>query len=171
MSELPDYRHAVHLAGVCARSRSRVRILDARQCFQQDDAVALSQPAAAPVRVLIADDQPAFREVARELIEATAGFEWIGGASSGEEAIEQALHLRPDLLLMDVRMPGIGGIEAARQLASHGLPSIVVLITADEPPSDPVAGTVAEVVSKQRLNAALLRRLWEGHAYTAINES
>ena len=105
------------------------------------------------------------------MIDATAGFEWIGGAGSGEEAIEQALHLRPDLVLMDVRMPGIGGIGAARQLASHGLPSIVVLITADEPPSDPVAGTVAEVVSKQRLNGALLRHLWEGHAYTAINES
>ena len=120
-----------------------------------------SRPAAAPVRVLIVDDYLPFREVARELITAASGFEWIGEASCGEEAIGEVERLRPDLVLMDVRMPGIGGVEAARQIGSRGLRAIVVLITAEEPPSCADVGTVAEVVPKRRLSGAVLKRLWE----------
>jgi hypothetical protein len=50
-----------------------------------------------PVRVLIVDDELAFQEAARAMIDATAGFEWIGGASSGEDGVELAERLRPDL--------------------------------------------------------------------------
>jgi DNA-binding NarL/FixJ family response regulator len=69
-----------------------------------------------PVRVLIVDDQVVFRDAAHAVIDATAGFASIGDASSGEDGVEQAERLRPDLVLMDVRMPGIGGVEAAREL-------------------------------------------------------
>jgi two-component system, NarL family, invasion response regulator UvrY len=115
------------------------------------------------VRVLVVDDQLVFHEAARAVIDATAGFEWIGGASCGEEGVERAADLRPDLVLMDVRMPGIGGVEAARQIASRGLPAIVVLTTAGPPLSDWGPGSAAEVVPKERLCGALLRRLWEHH--------
>ena len=70
------------------------------------------------VRVLVVDDSQSFRECARALVDATDGFEWIGDATCGEEGVEQTAELMPDLVLMDVRMPGIGGIEAARLIAS-----------------------------------------------------
>jgi len=114
------------------------------------------------VRVLVVDDQLVFRDAARAVIDATAGFEWIGGARCGEEGVEEAERLRPDLVLMDVRMPGIGGVEAARQIASRGLRAIVVLVTAEPPPSHGGGpGTTGEIVPKERLCGALLRRLWE----------
>ena len=70
----------------------------------------------AAVRVLVVDDSLPFRQATRELIHGTEGFECIGDANSGEAAVEQASRLEPDLVLMDVRMPGIGGIEAARRI-------------------------------------------------------
>jgi two-component system, NarL family, invasion response regulator UvrY len=116
-----------------------------------------------PVRVLVVDDQVVFHDAAHAVIDAAAGFEWTGGASCGEEGVEQTARLRPDLVLMDVRMPGIGGVEAARQIASRGLPAIVVLITAGRPPSDAGPGIAAEIVPKERLCGALLSRLWEDY--------
>ena len=113
-----------------------------------------------PVRVLVVDDQVVFRDAAREVIDATSGFEWLGDASCGEDGVEQAERLQPDLVLMDVRMPGIGGVEAARQIASRGLPAIVVLITAGPPPSDVGPGIAAAIVPKEGLCGALLTRLW-----------
>lgn len=115
------------------------------------------------VRVLVVDDSLPFRDAAHTLIDATDGFAWIGGASCGEEGVEQAERLRPDLVLMDIRMPGIGGVEAACQIASRGLPAVVVLVTAGQTPTDPSCDTVVEVVPKQRLCGALLRRLWEDY--------
>jgi two-component system nitrate/nitrite response regulator NarL len=71
-------------------------------------------PPAAPVRVLTADDHHEFRSTARELVKATPGFVPVAEAASGEEAVDFALGLDPDLILMDVHMEGIGGIEALR---------------------------------------------------------
>jgi DNA-binding NarL/FixJ family response regulator len=115
------------------------------------------------VRVLVVDDQLAFHGAARVVIDATDGFEWIGAASCGEEGVEQAECLRPDLVLMDIRMPGIGGVEAARQIASRGLSALVVLTTAGPPLSNGGPGSLADVVPKEALCGALLRRLWEGY--------
>ena len=66
------------------------------------------------VRVLVADDQAPFRRAARSVVGATTDFELVGEASSGEEAVALVGSLRPDLVLMDIAMDGIGGIEAAR---------------------------------------------------------
>lgn len=122
--------------------------------------MALPVSGGPPVRVLVDDDARVYLDVARDLIDATPGFDWIGEASCGENAVEQVERLRPDLVLMDIRMPGIGGIEAARQIASRATPTTVVLITADEP-----AAIVADVpiVPKHKLNPATLRRLWRDH--------
>ena len=79
--------------------------------------------------MLVVDDSLPFREATRDLIAGTTGFEWIGDANSGEAAVEEAVRLEPDLVLMDVRMPGMGGIEAAQRIGSQIGRSIVVLIT------------------------------------------
>ena len=123
-----------------------------------------SSVSSAAVRVLVVDDSLPFREATRELIHATAGFECIGDANSGEAAVEQAARLDPDLVLMDVRMPGIGGVEAARRIGASIARSIVVLISGADLPTNPPGGPVAEILPKHRLNQASLRRLWQEHA-------
>lgn len=71
------------------------------------------------LRVLIADDHPMFRHGVKMLLEGKTDFEVVGEASSGEEAIELAQLLEPDVILMDIRMPGINGIEATKNILQH----------------------------------------------------
>lgn len=124
----------------------------------------MSLSAASAVRVLVVDDSLPCREAIRTLIRGMAGFEWIGDANCGEDGVEQAARLAPDLVLMDVRMPGIGGIEAAKRIGGHAARSIVVLITGAEFPIDLPTGTAAEILPKHRLSPGCLRRLWQDHA-------
>jgi DNA-binding NarL/FixJ family response regulator len=121
------------------------------------------------VRVLTVDDQAVFRRVAKDVIVATLGFEAIGEAESGEDAVTAAERLRPDLVLLDVRMPGIGGIEAARRITTAHPDTVVVLISIEDP--DEVSHTVrgsgaAALVRKQDFGPALLRRIWAEHLRT-----
>ncbi|HTP22916.1 MAG TPA: response regulator [Solirubrobacteraceae bacterium] len=115
--------------------------------------------ATAPVRVLIVDDGTYFQDVARELVDATSGFECVGAACSGEEGVDEAERLRPDLVLMDVCMPGIGGMEAARRMSARGNPAVVVLVSAD----DALAAHAGapRVVPKCKLCPSVLRALWD----------
>lgn len=78
-------------------------------------------------RVLIADDHPLFRHGIRGLLVATPDFEAIGEATSGDEAITLADELLPDVILMDIHMPGVNGIEATRRIL-HDHPQIRVLM-------------------------------------------
>ena len=80
------------------------------------------------VRVL-ADDQAPFRRAARSVVGATTDFELVGEASSGEEAVALVGSLRPDLVLMDIAMDGIGGIEAARLIASTFPATLTILLS------------------------------------------
>jgi DNA-binding NarL/FixJ family response regulator len=80
-----------------------------------------------PLRVLIADDHPLFRKGMRALLTATPGTEVVGEATTGQEAIELAAELQPDVILMDLQMPGINGIEATRQIL-HTSPHIRILV-------------------------------------------
>lgn len=79
------------------------------------------------IRVLIADDHPLFRDGMHGLLASVAETEVVGEATSGEEAISQAEALHPDVILMDVNMPGINGIEATRRIL-HVSPHIRVLV-------------------------------------------
>jgi DNA-binding NarL/FixJ family response regulator len=80
-----------------------------------------------PVRVLIVDDQEPFRLAARMVVEATDGFDVVGEAETGEDSVAMARHLAPDLVLMDVNLPGINGLDATRQIL-QGSDAVVVLL-------------------------------------------
>ena len=80
------------------------------------------------VRVLIVDDQEPFRLAARMVVEITDGFEVVGEAETGEDSVRMASELRPDLVLMDVNLPGINGLDATRQILGQGGDSVVVLL-------------------------------------------
>lgn len=80
-----------------------------------------------PLRVLIADDHPLFRHGLSALLNTSPDFEVIGEATSGEEVITMAAALQPDVILMDIHMPGINGIEATRHIL-HTSPTIRILI-------------------------------------------
>ena len=79
------------------------------------------------LRILIADDHPLFRKGMRTLLTATADTEVIGEATTGREVIELAAALQPDVILMDLQMPGVNGIEATRQILQTS-PHIRILV-------------------------------------------
>jgi DNA-binding NarL/FixJ family response regulator len=119
-----------------------------------------------PVRVLTVDDQAVFRDLARLVLSTTPGFESVGEVASGEQALEVIDGLNPQLVLVDVRMPGMGGIEAARRICASHPEIVVALISVEDPldlPSAAQATGAAAFVRKQDFGAALLRDLWAAH--------
>jgi DNA-binding NarL/FixJ family response regulator len=84
------------------------------------------------VKVLIVDDQAPFRMAARAVVDATDDFEVIGEAETGEASVAMAHELKPDLVLMDVNLPGINGLDATRQILSDLNPVVVLLLSTYE---------------------------------------
>jgi DNA-binding NarL/FixJ family response regulator len=103
------------------------------------------------MRVLVADDSSTFLAAVAEVIAAAEGFELDAIAQSGEEAVDMAVARRPDLALIDVHMPGIGGREAASLIAAVSPETTVVLMTATPDPATP-----PEAIDKRNLSPATL---------------
>jgi DNA-binding NarL/FixJ family response regulator len=120
-----------------------------------------------PVRVVIVDDQLPFRAVARTVIGMTSGFEVAGEAKSGEDAVAMIENEPPDLVLMDINLPGISGIEATRQILDSNPRVVIVLLStyseADLPADAREVGALA-YVHKEDFGPALVRELWERRA-------
>jgi DNA-binding NarL/FixJ family response regulator len=115
------------------------------------------------VKILAVDDHEAFRDVLRDLIAATPGFLLVGEASSGEEAPQAVDLLSPQLVLMDVAMPGVGGIAAARQIVARHPNVTVVLISVDDLSLHPDVVALRDAVAfarKQDLRPQKLSELW-----------
>jgi DNA-binding NarL/FixJ family response regulator len=86
-------------------------------------------PPSEPISVLIVDDQPPFLRAVRQLLESTRRFTILAEATSGEEALDLAVQLRPQLVLMDVRLPGLTGIQATRHIVDRLPETVVVLVS------------------------------------------
>jgi DNA-binding NarL/FixJ family response regulator len=99
-----------------------------------DDGATIHPEGESPVsvRVLIVDDQEPFRMAARMVVEATDGFDVVGEAETGEASVEMARALEPDLVLMDVNLPGINGLDATRQILADRPATIVLLVSTYE---------------------------------------
>jgi DNA-binding NarL/FixJ family response regulator len=116
------------------------------------------------VRVLIVDDQQPFREAARTVVEMTDGFEVAGEVETGEGSVEAARDLQPDLVLMDVNLPGMDGLEATRRILAERGDQVVVLLlsTYEEAEYAPRAAEVgaAAYIPKSEFEPDRLERAW-----------
>ena len=116
------------------------------------------------IRVLVVDDQAPFRDAARAVIARVPGFELVGEATSGEEAVVLVEELRPAVVLMDINMGAIDGVEATRIITMTFPETFVILVSTyavdDRPPGARSCGAVA-YVNKDELSPRFVRRLWE----------
>ncbi len=115
------------------------------------------------IRVLIVDDIAETREHLAKLLSFEPDIEVIGAAASGEEALEMSARLNPDILLMDINMPGMNGIEATRRLL-ESLPDAVVLLCSTYSAADLPAGAATcgaqAYVDKEDLAPEVLTQVW-----------
>jgi DNA-binding NarL/FixJ family response regulator len=124
---------------------------------------APTAPTLRTIRVLTADDHPGFLAAARELVASTPGFASVGEADSGERAVELALELRPDLVILDVHMPGMGGIAATRAIVDACPRTVVALVSAyavGDLPAEAQRCGASAVLAKHRLSPKVITRLW-----------
>lgn len=120
------------------------------------------------IPVMIVDDQPPFRAVARTVVSLASGFEVSSEVDSGEEAVDEALRSRPSMVLMDINLGGINGVEATRRITTERPGTVVVLLStydADSLPDGAMTCGAARYVHKEDLSPQVLREIWdERHA-------
>ena len=115
----------------------------------------------ADVRVLIVDDQEPFRRAIAAVVSETDGFVVVASTSSGEEALLAVTRLRPSLVLMDVNLPGIDGIEATRQITKEAdAPVVVLLSTYDREEFDISGCGATSYLAKAAFGPDLLKAAW-----------
>ena len=111
--------------------------------------------------MLIVDDQEPFRVAMATIVEETDGFVVVGSATSAGESLTAAARLAPDLVLMDVNLPGMDGIEASRRLTGEpGGPVVVLLSTYDEDEFDLTGSGAAAYVAKAAFGPDRLSEAW-----------
>jgi pilus assembly protein CpaE len=117
-----------------------------------------------PLSVIVVDDQAPFRMAARAVVRRSDGFSLAGEAENGVKALELAEEVHPDVVLMDINMPEMGGIEATRRIVAELPETFVILCStydiSDLPPDATSSGARA-YVHKEQLGATTLRRLWD----------
>ena len=117
-----------------------------------------------PVEVLIVDDQATFRKALRDLVAATPGLTLAGEADSGEAALEAVESLSPRMVIMDKRMPGIGGVEATRRIVARNPQMVVLLVSVEVPELELMRGCgAAAFLRKQQLSPRALTAVWQVH--------
>ena len=118
----------------------------------------------APIRVLIADDHRLFAEALEAILDAEPRIEVVARARNGEEAIEQTLALRPDVILMDIAMPGVDGVEATKRIREQLPGACVLMLTGSNSRADVArsrAAGAAAYVTKDRIASQLIDAIME----------
>jgi DNA-binding NarL/FixJ family response regulator len=119
------------------------------------------------VAMMLVDDQPHFRRALLEMIGAMPDFEIVSECSSGEQSLREVDAINPNLILMDVRMPGMGGLEATRRITERYPDIVVVLISAEDADACMPDGAhpcgAAAFVQKQDLRPSRVAELWSQH--------
>ena len=116
-----------------------------------------------PVRVLIVDDQAPFLAALRAVVARLGEFTLVGEATSGEQAVELAAQTKPDLVLMDINMGGIDGLEATAQIVKARPETLVVLVstyTLEQLPPHARSCGAAAYLNKDELSPRTVRRIW-----------
>ena len=125
---------------------------------------AAESPAARPVRVLIADDEPLFVESVEALLQGDDRVKVVGSATNGQDAVDLARALAPDVTLMDISMPVLDGIEAARRIRLDHPSAAILILTGSSISADidraRQAG-VAGFLTKDRLGTQLVSAILE----------
>lgn len=117
------------------------------------------------VNVMVVDDQPPFRAAERAVLSRLPGFALVAEAASGEEAVELAQALAPDLVLMDINMGEMDGIEATRRITADRPGTKVILVSTyslEELPAGASTSGAVGYVNKDELSPRVIRRIWEG---------
>ncbi len=114
------------------------------------------------VRVLVVDDQEPFRLAAAAVVAAADGFELVGSADTGEASVVAVEELRPDLVLMDIHLPGIDGPESTRLIRGRQPAVRVLLVSSSDGYADPGECGAMGYLAKRHLSPDRLQGLWAG---------
>jgi two-component system invasion response regulator UvrY len=119
------------------------------------------------VRVLIVDDQRPFRDAAKVVFNLLDNFEVVGEATSGEEALDLVESLRPGLVVMDINLPGMSGVDATRKLAAQHPTMVTILVSTYEANALPQGASTSGALAylhKEHFDPDLIEELWDERA-------
>jgi DNA-binding NarL/FixJ family response regulator len=127
-----------------------------------------------PIRTVVVDDSPIMLKTLSLFLQAQSGFELIGTATDGRHAVRRVIELQPDLVLMDLRLPGMNGFDATRRIKARCPAPAVIMVTADDTPECRAAASAAGTdgfVGKQQMFTQLpaaIRKLFPRAAKSGL---